>query len=285
VQPAAAGESAETTSGETPVVSEEETALSEPQPKPNRPFVSRLIRENERLKQEQAAKDAQIAYLTRQLTPSQQTPPQRPVEPTPAPVSPLDRGPGQASDRPRPEAFPTHEAWVEALTDWKYEQREQHARQQHEVQTAQQQWEAREQEGRQKYPDYDEAVQALEIAPQVGGVVADTFRESDQGADVLYYLANHPDETLRLNRMTPVAAARWLGQLESRLAHPPAKASAQPKPTTTAPAAPAPAPPGPPVPMQPVGGASSVPTAQGVRPGMSLADYERMRAAQRAGQR
>lgn len=272
-QPAAGATPAPTettpTTSETPAVSEEEGALAQPQ-KPNRPFVSRLIRENERLKQEQQQREAQIAYLTQQL--SRTPPPAGSTGSSPSggrdPVDPLTATTGSApgsrpQDRPRPEQFPTHEAWVEALADWKYEQRTAQAEAQRASRTAQEQWAAREAEGRTKYPDYDEAMATLQIAPHVAGVIADTVRESAQGADILYYVANHPDEQARLNRLSPVAAARYLGQLEQRLSAPPAPQQPQPTPAPSPAPAPAPAAGSAPPPVRPLaGGGSGTPVLQ-----------------------
>jgi hypothetical protein len=257
--------------------SEEEAALSDQQPRANRPFVARTIRENERLRREHAAQAAQIDYLTRQLTQSS-------APPTPTQPAPVQPSPSQ-TPRPRADAFQSHEEYIEALTDWKLDQREQQ-RAQHDAQTreatarqtAQQQWAAREAEGRDTYDDYDEVVSRLSLAETIAPLVADTFRESDVGAALLYYLGQHPKEVSHLNSLPPLAAARWLGQLELRVGMPPA---ANPPPRR-APATSGAAGASPPAttPMRPVGTGGTMPLT-GFRPGMLLGDYERMRLQER----
>ena len=60
-------------------------------------------------------------------------------------------------------------------------------------QTAQQQWAQREAEGRDTYEDYDEVVSRLSLRETIAPIVADTFRESEQGHALLYYLGQHPE--------------------------------------------------------------------------------------------
>ncbi len=223
-EPDAAGESAdgEPSPPSEPEVSEEEAAVADAPPRANRPFVARTIRENERLKQALAARDAQIAYLTTHVTqrePASAQPQPGPMQP-PVPADP---------PRPRPDAFPTHEDYVEALTTWAIDKRDRAFAAQAEAQreavarqSAQQQWAQREEEGRDTYDDYDEVVQRPLFAQPIAPIVAETVRDSAQGAALLYYLGQHPKDVQHLNGLTPLAAARWLGQLEARLAPAPA---------------------------------------------------------------
>jgi hypothetical protein len=239
--------------------------------------VARVIRENERYKRDMAAQAAQIEYLTRQLMQSPATPTQsQPDQVQPRPTDP---------PKPQVASFQSHEEYVEALTDWKLDQRErqrtvQESQQREAVarQTAQQQWAQREAEGRDTYDDYDEVVSRLSLRDTIAPIVADTFRESDVGHALLYYLGQHPKDVQHLNSLTPLAAARWLGQLEARVAAPPALPSRRSTPPSTG-AAPLATPP-----MTPVGTGGPVPLA-GFRQGMSLVEYERMRSQQRAGPR
>lgn len=273
-QPDAAGEPAEPAPSPDaePAESEEEAAVSE-QPRATRPFVARVIRENERYKRDMAAQAAQIEYLTRQLTQSPATPQPQPAQESPRPTDP---------PKPDPAQYASNQEYWEALTDWKIDQRERtrsaHDAEQREAtarQTAQQQWAQREAEGRDTYDDYDEVVSRLSLASTVAPIVADTFRESDVGHALLYYLGQHPKEVQHLNSLTPLAAARWLGQLETRVVTPTAPPARR---TTPAPGGNG-APPATP-PMRPVGTGGAVPIG-GFRNGMLLADYERMRLQER----
>jgi hypothetical protein len=274
-EPDAGGDPAQSEPEPPAEPAEEEEAAVVEQARANRPFVARVIRENERLKRDNAAQAAQLEYFTRQLTQSQ-APPQSQPEQVQSPVP--------DPTRPRAEYYATHEDYIEALTDWKYDQRERQREaqlaQQREAsqrQTAQQQWEQRETEGRDTYEDYDEVVGRLTLRPNVAPIVADTFRESEQGAALLYYLGTHPKDMQRLNTLSPLAAARWLGQLEAQLAAPgsvrsngatsPSRARTLGAPPTTRP-------------LQPVRGGGTEPVI-GFRSGMPLLEYQRMRDRER----
>jgi hypothetical protein len=257
-----------------PAPSDEEAAVADAAPRTTRPFVARLIRENERIKRDLAAQAAHIEYLTRQGQP--------PPGQTPAPPAGQAPAPSSGTPRPRMEDFTTQVEYLDALTDWKLDEREHlrhvqavQAREASQRQTAQQQWAQRESEGRDKYEDYDEVVSRLSLLETIAPIVADTFRESTSGHDLLYYLGQHPGDVQQLNGLLPLAAARWLGQLEGRLGAPVPPARPPVRPAGTRPPAT--------TPMQPVGaGGSGAPV--GFRQGMSLADYERMRLHER-GQR
>jgi hypothetical protein len=273
--PDAAGTPAE---GDTPppaepAEQEEEAAVSEQPPRATRPFVARVIRENERYRRDMAAQAAQIEYLTRQLTQPPATPPTQP-----GPVQP------PVSDPTEPQQG-DYENWTEylkALARWTVQvdarekaAQEAQTREALSRQTAQQQWAQREAEGRDTYEDYDEVVSRLSLRETIAPIVADTFRESEQGHALLYYLGQHPKDVQHLNSLSPLAAARWLGQLEMRVVTSPAPPPRRPVPTR-GPGS------GPPAgtPMAPVGTGGSVPLG-GFRQGMSLTDYERMRSQER----
>ncbi len=125
--------------------------------------------------------------------------------------------------RPKPTSedvgakYPTYEAFVEDLTDWKAEQRDL-AREWKEKAAA---YEAREAAGREKYPDYDAALKTgNELLVKSGTLLSEAVMraivESESSADVVYWLATHPAELLQLARDTSrldVSAASVVRQL------------------------------------------------------------------------
>jgi hypothetical protein len=131
-------------------------------------------------------------------------------------------------DGPKLEDYDTHAEWVKASIRFE-------AKAMIEAEKRQQTWEQKASKAREKFEDFDEA---LETAPAPSRAVAEVLNESPIGGEVAYHLATHPDEYQRINRMAPVAAALELGRIEARLA-PPAQKKA-PAPVTKAPRPPSP---------------------------------------------
>jgi len=162
--------------------------------------INRLTREVEMLK-------AQLAAAT------QPRPPQsEPARPVPA-------------GKPKLESFETLEAYQEALTDWKIDQRDAQRKAEEDRQAAeaaerklQSAWSASEKTARATHPDYDDVVRSVQ-APEGPGVSAarQAMLEEDSGAEILYYLGTHPDELRRIAALSPVSAVREIGKLSARL--------------------------------------------------------------------
>lgn len=137
--------------------------------------------------------------------------------------------PNEAPAKPSVDQFQDYADYVEALTEWKAEQKvrdvlsardaEKAKEAESKVkQTKAEAWEARQAQTRASLPDYDEVVglSDLQIAPHV----AETLLDSDVGPAVAYHLAKNPDLAERINAMSPLAAAREIGRLESAVAKP-----------------------------------------------------------------
>lgn len=132
--------------------------------------------------------------------------------------------PQQAPDgRPSQDQFETYEAYVEALTDYKVNQRlmterEQYAAwmQQQAEQQAVQGFQQRAGEYVKVAPDYYEAMQAVEHIP-VSPALKVALVESELGHAVAYELAKHPEELARITRLAPVHVAREVGRIEARI--------------------------------------------------------------------
>lgn len=75
-------------------------------------------------------------------------------------------------------------------------------------------------EARGNYEDWDEVLEATDITiPQSAGLAV---IESDNGPDVAYYLATHPEEAEALNGMTPIGMVRSIAKISDTLAAKPA---------------------------------------------------------------
>lgn len=131
--------------------------------------------------------------------------------------------------KPTPDKFADYAEYVEALTDWKTDQKVREALSARDTeqakqaegrvqQTKQQAFAERVQQARTSITDYDEVVglSDLPIAPHVGEVLLD----SDLGPQLAYHLAKNPDLANRLNQMSPTAAAREIGRIEAGLEKP-----------------------------------------------------------------
>ena len=123
--------------------------------------------------------------------------------------------------RPSVDQFDSYDEYVEALTDWKLEQREA-KKENSKVESS---WRERESLAQNKYEDYDEVADIKQLLPTPA--MAQTILQLELGADVLYWLGKHPQENARIRALSPLAAAAALGKIESQLAKP------TPKPKTT----------------------------------------------------
>jgi hypothetical protein len=198
--------------------SEEEAERQRPNGRSRR--IDKLTKENEQLRRESEQLRAQYAkFVEQQAKPAAE--PAKPAEP---------------SGKPRLHDYPTLEAYQEALTDWKINQRE--AAKEAEAANAaaeraaaklQTDWQNSETAARTAHPDYDEIVQSVR-APDGPGVPAmrQALLEDEAGAEILYYLGQHPDEMTKIAAMPLASAAKEIGKLAVKLA--PAPDSGKPKP-------------------------------------------------------
>jgi len=141
------------------------------------------------------------------------------------PQPPEKAVPAEPAGKPKLADFPTLEAYQEALTDWKMDQREQKHRIEEAERKAQEaavelqkNWSAREKAARKAHPDYDDVMDTVE-APAGPGVLAgrQAMLEDEHGAEILYYLGKHPAELKRISQLSPVAAVMEIGKLSAAL--------------------------------------------------------------------
>ena len=153
-----------------------------------------------------------------------------------------ERKTADPSEKPNPDKFGSYDEYVEALADWKADQRVAESFKRRDAERSQaaearaaeakaQAWAERQSEFREATPDYDAVVgkSAVQIAPHV----VDTLLDSDSGPELAYHLAKHPETVKRINALSPLSAARELGRIEATLSNP---AAPQIKPASKAPA-------------------------------------------------
>jgi len=130
--------------------------------------------------------------------------------------------PMEPTDKPMRGQFVNEDSYIEALTDWKADaaiaKRES---QQREAQVMAEQadvakgWEKRQQAAITNIPDYAETVGQSDV--QIPAHVQQALLESEQGPEIAYYLALHPEEAKRIASMKPLAAIRRITELERDL--------------------------------------------------------------------
>ncbi|CAO3372882.1 hypothetical protein [Azospirillum argentinense] len=152
--------------------------------------------------------------------------PQQPgPEPKPTPA---------AEAAPKPEDFPTYDAYLIAQAKHQLRQEltqaEREKAQEQEATQVATGWRAQVDAAKGKYGDFEAVAFSAPISESVAHMVA----ASDVGADLAYHLGKNPDEARRISALPPVAAARELGRLEAKLsAAPPPKQTQAPPPVPT----------------------------------------------------
>ena len=180
--------------------------------------------------------------------------------------------------KPDPSKFDTHAAYVEALTDWKTDQKLSERDQKDEqkkAQTAQakvvETYVERKNAFAEKAKDFDEVVSEVDDI-QMSSAFREIVLTSENGPELAYELAKNREEYARVNKLPPLAAAREMGKLEAKLSKP---SETKTKETKTASSAPKP--------IAPVGGggkASAPPKTLEEAAKHSFAEFKRLREAE-----
>jgi outer membrane biosynthesis protein TonB len=164
-------------------------------------------RRRDRMLEERAYFKAQAEFLQAQLAQQQQ----QKASPT-----------GQQEQVPQRAAYNSDEEYVDALAEFKIAKRfEALTRQQQEQaqRGALDKFNTRTAEAKKAYDDYDEVVQAASFHPLFATNqyphVTETVMSSEVGADLIYYLADNPEEATRIANMRPNQAVKELGRIES----------------------------------------------------------------------
>lgn len=187
---------------ETPKEGEEQAAKSEGPTDQERAFQKRLGIESRRLKRQLEA-EIRAEYAEKQLA-ELKAPPR--VE-TP-------------SGKPAPAQFESYEDYMDALTDWKVDQRMQSLRQETEIERTQRQMAERAntvlpklKPAMEKYDDFQEVATSFKAPPALQAAML----ESDHTGELYYYLGSNPAELDRISRLSDVKQVLAVKELESKL--------------------------------------------------------------------
>ena len=188
-----------------------------------------------------------------------------------------ERQPDPLAARPKMEDFQDYEAYLEALADWKAEEKAQRLREElkaeyektrakTEADRRMEAFRAAESKFRATVTDYDEAIQDAQDTPMTQ-VMFDVILESEVGPNILYYLAKNPDEAERIAHLSPARQAAEVGKLEDKLAQQ-LKDPQKPKASNAPP------------PVNPVRARGSASTPRLDDPNLSMEEYSRLRRKQ-----
>lgn len=141
--------------------------------------------------------------------------------------------------------FEDYGEFVEALTDWKADEKikanneanKQESAKERAARESRERWTERSAAARTVHPDFDEVLTAASDV-RLADHVTEALDESEHSGRLLYQIAKDPSIADRLNAMTPRQAALELGRLEAKLE----PVSAEPDPEVVPVEKPAPAP-------------------------------------------
>ena len=143
----------------------------------------------------------------------------------------------QATPKPSQDQFDTVYGYVEALAEWKADQKIAQAlgkRAEEVVRTTQAQtFEERVQQARSTLSDFDQVVGKADVV--IADHVKELLLDSEYGPELVYRFAKNSADAQRLSSMSPLAAAREIGRMEAAMSRPapaPQKAVSQAPPPT-----------------------------------------------------
>ena len=137
-----------------------------------------------------------------------------PVQPTP-----------DLSGKPKEDAFEDYSEYLEALTDWKVEQKLGKANAERQAEEQRKSGDAWINKGAEKFKDFAEVVTKRpdQGGPAITPAMADAINSSDLSHELAYHLGKNVAESRRIAALPPMAAARELGKLEAKLTAPTVK--------------------------------------------------------------
>jgi hypothetical protein len=189
---------------------EEETEKEKPKKK-NKGFKKRI----DKLSKQLSAKDQEINYL-KQLALDKSSARENPIEAPKKSETKLEL-------KPLAEKFDTHDEYLEALTEWKIEQREtdrETKKREVELKTQQQSqvqsFQAKVKDFAKSTEDFNDVVSEVDDIALTAGL-QEVLISSEVGPELMYELAKNRKELERINALGPLAAAREIGKIEARL--------------------------------------------------------------------
>ena len=197
-------------------------------------FQQRVTRLQRKIgERDQRIRDLEAQAATRTAAPAPngtretQQQPAKPAAAAPAAEKQHVNGKAETPPRPKEDDFKTYGEFIEALTDWKTDRKLEAAeekKQQAQAERAEADkgktitdaHNARVDEAKTRYPDWDAAFKGLNDNSFTEPMVVFIF-ESERGPDVTYYLGKHRDELARIAALSPIRQASELGKIEAKL--------------------------------------------------------------------
>lgn len=131
--------------------------------------------------------------------------------------------PAAADGKPKADAFDTHSEYVEALTDWKTEQklnerdqRLERSKLQIEQEKVVKSYNDRVKIFSEKTEDFQEVLAEVDDIP-ISPAIREILLTSENGPELAYELAKNREEYVRVCKLPPLAAAREMGKIEARM--------------------------------------------------------------------
>jgi hypothetical protein len=150
--------------------------------------------------------------------------------------------PKEPEQEPKPENFATQQEYIAAAVRWgiaqekaKDEAERAKAEEAERITAAEKRINA----AMERIPDYRETIEKADITMRVH--LLEYIRDSESGPELAYYIAKHPEEAERLNKLTPIKGLAEMGKLELK-ATAKAEVKEQPKEAPKVPLSKAPAP-------------------------------------------
>lgn len=140
--------------------------------------------------------------------------------------------PTKTDEKPKVDQFQSYEEYLEALADYKAEQKYAERERKREQETQQERatremndmrasFAERAEQVAEKYEDFEEVAFSPDVP--VSKAMVPAILSSEMGPELMYYLGQNPKEAARIARLPPIAAVRELGRLEAKLSEPPQK--------------------------------------------------------------
>lgn len=159
-------------------------------------------------------KDREIEFLREQLTKQQ---------PQEKPVDKMEQAKVDAADKPKIDDYDSQADYLEALTDWKVDQKAKEYNQKAQQETLKSQYQNRLTDFQKKGAEFSKSVTDYsDVLDDVSDVMLspgmqEAIIDSEIGPEILYNLSKNRKELERINQLGLVAQAREIGKLEANL--------------------------------------------------------------------
>ena len=127
-----------------------------------------------------------------------------------------------ATPKPQQSQFEDYDAYVEALTDWKTDEKirafqREAAKKAGDIraQSNESEFQAKLTEGAERYEDFEE-IARNPVLPITPGMI-EILKDTDYPADIAYYLGKNIKECTMISRLSPLQAARTIGRIEAEI--------------------------------------------------------------------